>query len=65
LPIPSWHRCHGRRCRCASETALEFLAQRIAGTRAGAGTTAILEPRLIVRNSCAAPALGAGAEAVE
>jgi LacI family transcriptional regulator len=51
--------------RTMGETALEFLAQRIAGTRAGIGTTAIMEPRLIVRNSCAAPAMGAGAQAVE
>jgi LacI family transcriptional regulator len=42
--------------RAMGETALELLAHRIAGTRLGPGTTTVMEPRLMVRKSCAAPA---------
>lgn len=47
--------------RAIGETALDLLAQRIAGTRLGVGTTTVMEPRLIARNSCAAPAANAEA----
>jgi len=42
--------------RAMGETALNLLVERIAGTRLGPGATTVLEPRLMVRNSCAAPA---------
>lgn len=47
--------------RAIGETALDLLAQRIAGTRLGVGTTTVMEPQLIARNSCAAPAANAEA----
>jgi LacI family transcriptional regulator len=40
--------------RSMGETALDLLVQRISGGRLGDGTTVVLEPRLIERNSCAA-----------
>ena len=51
--------------RAMGETALDLLAQRIAGTRLGAGTTTVLEPRLMVRKSCAAPTSTTNAEAAD
>ncbi|MBR1221957.1 LacI family DNA-binding transcriptional regulator [Bradyrhizobium sp. U87765 SZCCT0131] len=42
--------------RAMGEAALNLLARRLAGSHAGPGTTVVMEPRLIVRNSCAAPA---------
>ena len=51
--------------RAMGETALDLLAQRIAGTRLGSGTTTVMEPRLMVRNSCAAPASAPNAEAAD
>jgi LacI family transcriptional regulator len=51
--------------RAMGETALDLLTQRIAGTRLGAGTTTVLEPRLMVRKSCAAPASKNNAEAAD
>ena len=48
--------------RAMGETALDLLAQRMAGTRRGSGTTTVLEPRLMVRKSCAAPASASKAE---
>jgi LacI family transcriptional regulator len=42
--------------RAMGETALTLLAERIAGTRLGAGTTTVMAPRLIIRRSCGTPA---------
>jgi LacI family transcriptional regulator len=43
--------------RAMGETALTLLAERIAGTRLGPGTTTVLAPRLVVRRSCGSPIL--------
>jgi LacI family transcriptional regulator len=51
--------------RAMGETALDLLAQRIAGTRLGSGTTTVMEPRLMVRKSCVAPASAPNAEAAD
>ena len=51
--------------RAMGETALDLLAQRLAGTRLGSGTTTVLEPRLMVRKSCAAPASTTNAAAAD
>jgi LacI family transcriptional regulator len=42
--------------RAIGETAFGLLAERIAGTRLGPGTTTVLAPRLVVRRSCGSPA---------
>lgn len=41
--------------RAIGETALNVLAERIAGTRLGPGTTIVMPPRLVVRRSCGSP----------
>lgn len=42
--------------RAMGEAAFALLAERIAGTRLGPGTTTVLAPRLVVRRSCGSPA---------